>query len=261
MILTMTVIVTPPCFGGQHRSRGDEPKFVFSSDDRGTVDRVVAYVRVEQRKIERFFGKPFPRRFEVDLCPDRVSYDGYVKKYAAIEQSEKWMVGMGIAERLVLLSPHAWHSQAVEHDEADNGHVQRLIGHELVHVYHGQSCPKPDFAGMDEMAWFVEGLAVLVSGQVTAEHETDAIDAITAGKAPVHLDEAWTGRYKYGICGSICRFVDDTWGRATTVKLLNVTSNRDALHLLGISESDLLSRWRAWASKRSGDRKSQSRRR
>ena len=48
--------------------------------------------------------------------------------------------------------------------------VQALIAHELVHVYHGQRSPRPDFHGMDDVGWFVEGLAVLASGQLELHH-------------------------------------------------------------------------------------------
>src|SRR6516165_2607432 len=80
------------------------------------------------------------------------------------------MVASGVADRMVILSPRVWKTQAAEHDPADAEHLRDLIAHELVHVYHGQHNPRPDFDGMDDSGWFVEGLAVYVSGQLERSH-------------------------------------------------------------------------------------------
>ena len=59
--------------------------------------------------------------------------------------------------------------------------AQDLITHELVHTYHGQHNPTRDFTGMDDLGWFVEGLATYASGQMAHSHAGDAKAALAAG--------------------------------------------------------------------------------
>ena len=65
------------------------------------------------------------------------------------------------------------------------------------------------------MGWFVEGLAVYASEQRQRSHRNAARDAIAAGKAPKRLAEAWSGRYRYGVSGSVVEFVDRRDGQAS----------------------------------------------
>ncbi len=199
-------------------------------------------------RVEQFFGGSFPREFVVEVCPNRAKFDEYFQRRWNMPKTSRWMVASGVADRLVILSPRVWKTEAVEHDPADAKHIRELVAHELVHVYHGQNNPRPDFEGMDEMGWFVEGLAVVVSGQLDNAHRTAAADAIKAGKAPQNLADAWSGRFRYGVCGSMVRFVDMRFGRKMVIKLLATTSNAEALGMLGMSEVDFLEQWRAQVS-------------
>jgi Peptidase of plants and bacteria len=153
------------------------------------------------------------------------------------------MVAAGVADRLLILSPRVWKTEAVEHDPADAAHVREVVAHELVHVFHGQQNPIGDFEGMDDLGWFVEGLATYVSGQLSHEHRGAAAEAIQAGKGPVRLADAWSGRYRYGVCGSMVEFVDQRWGRETIANLLAVTKPEIALKLLGVTEAQFLEDW------------------
>jgi Peptidase of plants and bacteria len=158
------------------------------------------------------------------------------------------MVASGVADRMVILSPRVWKTQAAEHDPADAEHIRELIAHELVHVYHGQHNPRPDFDGMDDSGWFVEGLAVYVSGQLERSHRTAARDALKVGKAPTRLADAWSGRYRYGVSGSMVEFVDKRYGRDVVKRLLAVVSNEEALKLLNTTEGEFLEAWKGRVS-------------
>jgi hypothetical protein len=105
--------------------------------------------------------------------------------------------------------------------------------------------PNPEFDGVEEIGWFVEGLAVLVSGQLDDGRLARARAAVASGKAPARLQDAWSGPDRYGIAGSLVSYVDRTWGRATLLSLMRCTSNGEILEILGTSEEELLSRWKA----------------
>jgi hypothetical protein len=204
------------------------------------------YLRQGRQKVERFFGGPFKKAFAVEVLPHRAAFDEYFRKRWKVPKTAPWMVASGVADRLTVLSPRVWKTQAAEHDPADAGHVRDLVAHELVHVYHGQHNPRPDFDGMDDSGWLVEGLAVYVSGQLERSHRTAAADALKAGKAPARLADAWSGRYRYGVSGSMVEFVDRRYGRDVVKKLLGVVSNDEALRLLKTSEGEFLEAWKAW---------------
>lgn len=196
------------------------------------------------KHIERFFDHTFLTPYRVDISPHRKAFDGSFGTRFGVPKTEKWMVAAGVSDTLYLLSPQVWKTEAVEHDPADKQHVRDILTHELVHVYHGQYCPKHDFEGMDDLGWLVEGVAVYVSGQLEHSHRDAARKAIAEGVAPTKLANAWSGRYRYGVCGSLVGYVDKRYGRKTLWKLLAITRPDQALGLLGITETQLLEDWK-----------------
>lgn len=195
-------------------------------------------------RIEHFFGGKFLQPIDFWLAPDRAAFDAAIPPELGMGKSQCWMVGMGIGDRMVLLSPADWKAEACEHDPADATELQRLITHELTHVYHGQHNPHPDFAGEDDLGWWIEGLAVLVSGQLTPDRVTAVRAAIAAGTVPTKLADVWSGKLRYGFAGSLAAYVDTRWGRAMTKRLLAATSNAEALTMLGTTETQLLADWK-----------------
>jgi hypothetical protein len=195
--------------------------------------------------VESFFGGSYGKAFAVEVYGDRAGLDGFFKSRWHAPPTEKWMVAAGVAEVLVILAPSAWKAEAAEHNGDDENEVQKIVTHELVHVFHAQQNPRPEFDGMDDFAWFIEGLATFASGQLDGRQLTGK-QAIEAGKEPKSLAEAWTGRYRYGVSGSIVRYVDAKYGRSMLVKLLKVTGTSEALKMLGTDEASLLKAWRLY---------------
>jgi hypothetical protein len=196
--------------------------------------------------VEAFFGEPFRGPVEVLVCADRATFDATFPPEWGVGQTECWMVASGIGGRLALIAPSAWATQACEHDASDADHVRGLLAHELTHCFHGERNPHPDFDGVNGIDWFVEGLATLVSGQLGREHAGVAARAVAAGTAPTQLRDAWTGKDRYGVSGSLVDYVDVRWGRPMLRQLLSATSEAELLAALGTSESELLSGWTEW---------------
>lgn len=201
-------------------------------------------------QVERFFGQPFPAPVRITVSPTRSEFDASLPAKWEITPTQCWMVGVGGGGLLALLSPTAWPAEACEHDGKDTAHIQEIVTHELAHVYHGQRNPTGDFIGMDDAGWFVEGLAVLVSGQLDTGNRPTAAEAIKAGAAPAKLSDAWSGKFRYGVSGSMVAFIDASHGRAKLIELLGATTNDEMMRSVGLTEAEFLTRWSVWASSR-----------
>lgn len=201
--------------------------------------------------VEDFFGKKFPKAFDVYVYPRRSALDKAWQKAWGIPgfKSQCWMVASGVADHLDILSPSVWKAEACEHDPADKQATGNLITHELVHVYQGQMNPNPDYAGMDDVGWFVEGLAVFVSGQLTHERIEKAVKAIKDGKYPAQLKDAWSGNDKYGISGLMVSYINSKYGKSKIIDLLKQSTQQGILGTLNLTENQFLSGWRSWAVK------------
>src|SRR6185436_18077906 len=145
-------------------------RIIHGEADNGVAAELTPIIKQRRQKIEAFFKKPFEQAFDIELYPDRAAFDDYFRRRWNVPKTEPWMVASGVADRLAILSPRVWKTLAAEHVPADTNHVSDLAAHELVHVFHAQRNPRPDFDGMDELGWFVEGLATFVSGQLDHSH-------------------------------------------------------------------------------------------
>jgi hypothetical protein len=213
-----------------------------------SAEVIAADVDTGAAHITVFFNMPFAAPVHVIVAADRENFDRALPAAWGLTPTQCWMVGVGVAQTLYVLSPRVWRTQACEHDSANSQEVQDLVTHELTHAFHGQHNPTRDFTGMDDEGWFVEGLAVLVSGQLEREHQGDAAAAIAANAAPTKLADAWSGRYRYGVSGSMAAYIDAVWGRRVLVDLLSATTNQRILARLGCTEADFIARWRVWVT-------------
>lgn len=209
---------------------------------RGAVD-------AGRARVEAYFGRPFPKPFLVEVLSSRGEMDDAFSQRWKAPKTACGMVAAGVADRLFVLSPRVWKTEACGHG-ASPAHVGEIVGHELVHVFHGQYAPNGDFNDMDHLAWFVEGLATSVSGQLDRAHAGDARAALKAGRGPKSLARAWSGRHKHGVSGSLVRFIETTRGRAIIDRLLRVGTNAAAMATLGTTEDAFLSAWRQEIRKR-----------
>jgi hypothetical protein len=212
-----------------------DPRIDFQGDASGVREMAAA----SARQVQTFFGAPFPDPIHFTIAASRPEFDALVAKFG-VSPTECWMVGLGTGDLMVLLSPSVWPKQACEHDPSDAEATRRLIAHELVHVYHGQFNASRNFAGIDDLDWFVEGVAVLASGQLTK----DRLDQMQRDKLPDALQNIWTGPSRYANAGTLVRYVDRKWGRSATVRLLKARNTAEALKMLGVDEPSLVKGWR-----------------
>ncbi|MFN3669263.1 MAG: hypothetical protein ACK4VY_08130 [Brevundimonas sp.] len=218
--------------------------FNAASDDPARA-QIEPVLRDAVPAVEAFFGVPFPEPVHFVLAKDRSAFDAAFPAAWEMGATQCWMVGVGVADFLVMLSPGVWATQVCDHSgSADE--VRGILTHELVHTYHGQHNPTRDFTGAEDAGWFVEGLAVLVSGQLTEERLEAVREAVRRGEGPTSLETVWAGRSRYGQAGSLVQFVDQTWGRARLNTLLEARNTAELLSQLETTEADLIRDWRAW---------------
>jgi hypothetical protein len=220
----------------------------YTGRDSSLVPVLVSAAARALLDVGTFFSHPFASRFDIFLFPDRPSLDRQWKSAwnDSTFRSECWMVAGGVADRLDLLSPRVWKTQACEHDPADSLGFLRLLTHELVHVFHGQHNPKPTFDGLDSLAWFIEGVATYASGQLDDRRLAETRSLVREGKAPLTLGTFWTGKARYGIAGSMALYIDTTYGRQALYRLLTFTDQRSMLAILERTEKSLLDSWKTF---------------
>lgn len=203
---------------------------------------------VAKERISEYFERPWRSQFAIYVFPDRAALDRQWQTdwNAPGFESACWMVASGVAHRLDILSPRVWGTEACEHDPADTADTRLLITHELVHVFHGQYNPVPDFAGLDEIGWFLEGLATLASGQLDSARLARAREAISKGEVPDSLEAVWSGPNRYGFSGSLVQYLSETHGNEILARLLVATAESQILEALGTTEQSLLAGWKKW---------------
>ena len=239
---------SPDAPGAEWRSLEKEGLAVRHAPvDAAVAGDVLAVVAEGRKTVEGFFGRSFPRPFAVSVFPSRAELTAFWRKEwkAPDFTPQCWMVASGSAGTLSLLSPRVFRAEACEHDPSDATATRLLLVHEMVHVFHAQTSPSADFE-LEEIAWFVEGLATFASGQLSDGRLTRAREALEKGQGPARLADAWTGPNRYGFAGSLVAYVDGKWGRKTTVELLRETTPAGLLGRLGVGEAELLDGWRRW---------------
>lgn len=229
----------------------EQPDAIFAlapARSSGDFD-IGAEIRRVTPQIEQFFGGRFRGPVQVTLARDRAEFDGAIPAAWGLTPTQCWMVGVGVADRLVLMAPGAWGQYACDHRPGDKAEARAILHHELVHVYHGQHNPSDQFAGMDDAGWFVEGLAVYASGDATRRLAETKV-AVAAGEGPSALASAWSGKHRYGVSGSMIQFIDENHGRDLLVSLLSATSNAEIMARLETTETRFLHDWTIWLQRK-----------
>jgi hypothetical protein len=214
--------------------------------DNQEASRITLWLNQGQQNIIQFFGTDFKRNFNVYLFSNRDSLDKQWQKDWNMPgfKSQCWMVASGIAHRLDILSPRKWSTQACEHDAKDTVATKKIIFHEIIHVFNGQHNPSPTFENIVNIDWFVEGVAVYASGQLDEKRYKSCRDFIIDKGGPNALSEIWKGENKYGLAGSLVKYIDNNFGRTTLVHFLSLTTATEMLDYLKISEEELISKWK-----------------
>lgn len=230
------------------------PQFIISAP---VGDAASASLELEAKnsrgEIEHFFGRPYTSPVNVTIVSSRTDFDAAMPAAWGIRPSQCWMVGVGVYDRMIMLSPTAWARNACDHRPDDVDEAKTIMRHELTHVIHGQYNPTHDFTGMDDAAWFVEGLATYVSGQLDEKRLARAQQALNAGQGPGKLAQAWSGKEKYGFAGSMVAYLDHTYGRKRLVELLDELSTAGIMKELDTTEPEFLAGWSTWLkAKKSG---------
>ena len=156
------------------------------------------------------------------------------------------MVASGVATKLDMISPKLWDNQSCEHIYSETIKTQQLITHELVHIYQGQLNISPDFSAAEGIDWFVEGLATYASGQCDSSVINRVKKAISENKIPKSLDDFWTGNLRYGLSGTVVKYIDYKYGREKLKELLPFNKKSAILLALKTSETDLLVEWKKY---------------
>ena len=226
----------------------DHPAFTFSYQDADQKISNEIDLDVDKgiSRITSFFGHEFANKFQVFLFPNRALLDKQWQTDWGLPgfKAECWMVASGVAQRLDILSPNMWKKETCEHDATDKHEVESLIVHELVHVFHGQVNPRPDFTGLDDLGWLIEGVATYASGQLNNKRMESVRRVVADGKAPAALEDFWKGKDKYGLAGSLVKYVDKKYGRSVLFQLLGQTDEKSILEVLMTDENGLIEGWK-----------------
>ena len=245
LVVLSLVFALGPAAGAAAQDTGGPFRVTGHGVSEAVVLNVSADLAWAEDRIATMLGR-FPDTVSVQIFAHREGFTVALREAWGIPETACWMVGAADDHSLFLLSPGVWEAEACEHDPDDEEHRRLLVTHEAVHVYHGQVNPSDDVGLLEELGWFIEGLATYISGQLEGAHAGRAAEAVAEGEGPRQLIEAWSGPYRYGVAGSLVAYVDDRWGRETLRAALEVTTQDELLTLLGTTETGLLADWERW---------------
>lgn len=250
LLLLQTCAPEAPLANNWKSTRHRHYTVFYQENDHKTRKQCEPLFKNAYAGVEGFFGEKFKQKFDIYLHPERAAMDRQWQAdwQAPDFKSECWMVASGVGEKLDLLSPRQWATEACEHRWDQKTATQRLLTHEMVHVFHGQRNVSPDFSDTDRIDWFVEGLATYASGQCDSTRMAEVKKAVSAGKIPPGLDQFWTGKLKYGLSGSVVMYLDQRLGRAKLLECLTCNKKDDLMAHLGLSEAALLDGWKKFVS-------------
>lgn len=249
--LLIALFISKAGFGYQTQSPFDKKisseGFVlhYQSGDKYATP-IATYCKKAMELLPEFLHRNFKSTVDVFLFSQRKDLDRQWQAAWGMPdfKSQCWMVGSGILSRLDVLSPSVWPSQACEHDASDAVEIERLVIHELVHVLHSDHNRSPAFDQINNIDWFVEGLATYVSGQLDEERLTDLRKHLKESGGPAQLKDFWTGPHRYGQSGSVVAYIDQAYGRQLLSELMEFNDVNDMLRKMDLSEAQLIARWK-----------------
>lgn len=246
MLLLFGAFTFQPESAGWLREQKAGYAIYYTAADQPRVREYNTLIESGFKSVREFFGKPYKTEFSIFTHPNRHSLDSTWQKDWGMPdfKSECWMVASGVATKLDLISPATWDKESCEHKYSNKEETQKLITHELVHVFHGQHNQSPDFSDITGIDWLAEGLATYASGQCDAARMARVKEALIANTTPNKLDDFWKGQLRYGLSGSLVMFVDKYYGREKLIALLPYNRIDQVLKSLGTTEAELLKGWK-----------------
>jgi hypothetical protein len=250
--LTLLVFLVTTCFGWMLfdnnwiTEKHDGFNLLYKAEDAANNKEYSRLVEKGMVLVKTFFNSYYKNKFEVFIHPHRHSLDSAWQKDWNMPdfKSECWMVASGVASKLDMISPRVWSKEACEHVYSETQKTQKLITHELIHVYHGQLNASPDFSNVEGIDWFVEGLATYASGQCDSVRIAEIKAAVSENKIPQKLDDFWKGKLRYGLSGSVVMYIDNKYGRLKLKEILPFNKKADLLSKLNTTETELLEGWK-----------------
>ena len=220
----------------------------YVAADRAVAESLVPMIDRGRQTAEQFFGTTYAATFVVRILHDRAALNAHwrVQLREPGLETQCWQVAGGWATEFDILSPAVWSSQTCGHDGTNTNHVANVVGHELVHVLHGQRNPS-FFTIAASTPWILEGLAAYASGQWAAEYAAGARSTLSGGFAPATFAELWTSPANYPLAGSVFAYVHHRFGIDAVRRLLTAGSEDALLASLSIDAATLLRDWRPWA--------------
>jgi hypothetical protein len=222
----------------------------YKPADQKHIDEYNSLIKNGMKEVKAFFSSGYQNEFAVCVHPDRHSLDSTWQHDWKMPEfrSECWMVASGVADRLDFISPQQWDSLSCEHRYSDKEGLQKLITHELVHVFHGQKNKSRDFSETENLDWFVEGLAAYASGQLDGKLN-EVKQAIQDSAVPLSLNDFWKGKLRYPLSASAVMYIDKTFGRKKLFALLHFTRKSEVLSALLMNEEKFLADWKIFMLK------------
>ena len=225
----------------------------FTTAAKPEVARYARFLAAGVAANETFFKSRYPKSFDVYVYDHRSALDSGLRSVFkdTAYASPCWLAAIGEAEGVYMLAPVRWESETCEGrytTYSDTTKTGRLFTHELTHVLNAQILSAQGRRyGTDDIAWFREGVAMLVAGQLGAPEQRAVRAALKAGSVPTSLNAianlADVG-LRYNLMGSLAQHIDRTFGRTTLKALMSLDTQAAILSTLGVSEKDFLAAWR-----------------
>ena len=224
----------------------------YQHPDERLISDLLQQVVAGEHAVTEFFGSPFPKSYKVRIFSSRAEMDDFWSRTVErpVASANCWMIASATAELLYILSPRIWLTEACANNP-DRESIQNTINHELVHVYHAQLNPNKLW-NMKGRTWFIEGLAVHASKQLTARNWASLKSIANSDARPKGLGDFWgaTKKNSYSLSGSLIEYIDKTFGRDVIVQMLSKTTKEELLDASGMSEASLTQGWQSYVMRR-----------
>jgi hypothetical protein len=218
----------------------------YKAVDAAYAPEILGHALSARTSVEFFFQRSLTGPVTVRVFPDRSSLTAYWR--VAWNQPDLdpqcWMIASADNQVAVLLAPRVWSNAACGHNGANTEYVKRIVAHEIVHVLHRRVNPSPAFVGQNDLWWFVEGVAVLGSGQLDNAARSQVRAQLINGYTPSTPQSALTAQNGYNLVGSMAHYIDSRYGRDVLSDLLRAGSESELLERLGASRAQFLQSWR-----------------